>query len=75
MEIEYDDECRSASFEDVTGDEFSVECGDNEVIVDCLTVHRESICGVLDRPRVEALVGLLTRWLETGQLRPEGDGA
>lgn len=69
--IEYTADGRTARFEDVTGDLFTVECDDDDVVIDCLDIAQVSICGVLDAPRVDALIALLQRWRETGELRPD----
>lgn len=71
MEIEYDEAGQTARFTDDTGDVVELGASNGTVILDCENESHESTCAVLDRPRVEALRGLLTRWLETGNLRPE----
>lgn len=75
VKIEYSYGGMKACFLDEHGDLFTVECDPDGVVVECLNGDAVSVCGCLDRPRVEALRDLLTRFLDTGTLRPEGEGA
>ena len=66
-----------AHLEDTYGDELEVDAqatpkDDETGPVLYLETHGCQ-CLELDRPRVEALRDLLTRWLETGRLEPGAD--
>lgn len=71
--VEYDARDH-AHIVDTMGDRMSLAASPGEIN---LTTHCEDewTFVLLDRPRVEALRDLLTRFLDTGTLRQEGEGA
>lgn len=77
MEIDYqwNNGVLSAVFPDTAGDRFRVIMLGNTILLECEgdTDTKDLVTGYLDRQCVEALVGLLQRWLETGDLQQKGN--
>lgn len=61
----------TACFPDTAGDVVCVTNLGGSLTVECFSSYGdELLTPYLDAPRVDALQGLLTRWRETGRLKP-----